>query len=176
MSWEEKLNGLNRQNACHERWTMKDILLTVQKHLSFLFQDGFQVAETVPPEGFGNWIVYLKSDKFVVKIIQDRDQISMHLAPSPKRKRGLSDLKYFDAQSVIGYLMRNVEYVFFVKPLHGIDVQLKIIAQELGRYYIEVIAFFDKSNFSLIEKDFEVFREKEREHFLGRYGYKSKMT
>ena len=155
---------------------MNDILSNLQKHFAFLFQDGFRVAETVSPEGFGNWIVYLQSDKFIVKIIQDRNQISAHLAPLPKRAGRLSDLKYFDAQSVIGYLTNNVEYVFFVQVSKNLDMQFEKIADELRRYYGEIILFFDKFKFSLIEKDFDEFREKEREHFLGSYGYKSRTT
>jgi ASC-1-like (ASCH) protein len=153
---------------------MKEVLEKIQKQFDFLFLDGFEIAESVLSSGFGNWIVYLRSKKFIAMIVQDRAEISVRLTSPRTRGRKLADLIFFDAETVIGYLSRNIHYAFFQESQQDVNIQLARIASELKSHYEKVCSFFEKSDDRLIKEDFELFREKVREYYLGPYGYKSR--
>src|SRR5688500_6584009 len=153
---------------------MKEVLGKIQEHFDFLFLDGFEIAESVWSGGFGNWIVYLRSKKFVAMIVQDRGQISLRLTSPHTRGRKLDDLIFFDAETVIGYLSKNIHHTFFQEDQDAMDIQLAKIASKLRSHYERICSFFEKSTYSHSKKDFESFREKVSKHYLRPYCYKSR--
>jgi hypothetical protein len=151
---------------------MKEVLRKIHKYFDFLFEDGFEVAKYVGPEGFGNWIVYLQSNKFVIRIIQDRDEISVEGAFPSKRVKDISRLYFISLDAILGYFSNDVTYDFFKRTPREIDVQFAKIARKLKSNYERICSFFEKSNYARDKDDFELFLERRREHFLGPYGYK----
>ncbi len=150
---------------------MKEVLEKIRKHFDFLFQDGFEIAESVG-SGLGSWIVYLRSNRFIAMIVHDRGEILVHLAPPNTRGRKLPDLHFIDSQSVIAYLSKNIKYAYYQRLPDEIDPQFRKIAKELRTHYEAICSFFEKSNFPREKKDFELFREEERKHSLEPYLYK----
>lgn len=137
-------------------------LKTIKKKFDFLFDDGFEIAET---QGGGmGWIVYLHSNKFKLKIVYDRGGMSVFLAPPWARKKAY-DAHFYDLQSLIGFLRNDVYYQFFKEASSGIDAQLEKIASELKVHYVGLAQFLEKKNFSQVKCEFDLFREKERHFF-----------
>ena len=151
----------------------KDDLKTIRKQFDFLFDDGFEIAGT---EGGGmGWIVYLHSNKFKVRIVYDRGDMFVFLAPPWARKKAY-DAHFIDLQSLIGFIQNDLYYQFFKETPFGIDAQLEKIASELKVRYVELMRFLEKKNFIQVKNELELFREKERQISLGPYGYKPKTT
>lgn len=151
---------------------MKEVLRKIHKYFDFLFEDGFEVAEYVGPEGFGNWIVYLQSNKLVIRIVQDRDEISVCGAFPSKRVKDISNLYFISLDAVIGYFSDDVTCDFFKRTPREIDVQFAKIGRKLKSDYARICSFFEKSNYARDKDNFELFLERRSEHFLGPYGYK----
>jgi hypothetical protein len=152
---------------------LNDELKIIRKRFDFLFADGFEIAGT---EGGGmGWIVYLHSNKFKVRIVYDRCDMFVFLAPPWARKKAY-DAHFIDLESLIGFIHNDLYYQYFKEAPSRIDAQLEKIASELQAHYPELVRFLEKKNFIQIKNELELFREKERQIFLGPYGYKPKTT
>ena len=150
---------------------LKSELKTIRKKFDFLFADGFEIAEQ--SGGGMGWIVYLHSDKFKLRIGYDRGDMSALLAPPWVRKKAY-DAHFIDLQSLIGFIHNDLYYQFFKETPPTIDAQLEKIASELKAHYEALVQFLEKKNFIQVKSELEIFREKERQIFLGPYGYSSK--
>lgn len=151
---------------------MREVLNKIHQYFDFLFENGFEIYDSLRSGGFGNWIVYLQSKKFIVKVIQDRNEISVSLAPPYTRGRKLSDLHFISLDAVIGFFSKDVAWVFFQRTPNDIDAQFIKIANEMKSNYEKICAFFERSNYANTKEELELYLENRREHFLGPYGYK----
>lgn len=80
------------------------------------------------------------------------------------------------SQEQKGEAWDGLYYEFFKESPDRIDAQLEKIASELKLHYIELVRLLEKKNFIAIKNELELFRERERQIFLGPYGYSSKAT
>lgn len=139
----------------------------VQKHLDFLFLNGFEIVEYVALPSFENWMVYLESNKFNIVILEDRTEVYFLLAPVwiPKWKKNTK--KWISTAFLIGYLLGDINYRHYKGNVRGADNQIEKIAKDLKAHYQTLVSLFRKDNYTDAIKDIEAYCTQRRQKELG---------
>ena len=134
----------------------------------FLYDYGFTASPCQHLEGFGNWNVYLISDKFVIQILQDRGDMFFSLAAPGKKTNDVHSLSYIALSAYIGFIRNDIKYSIPIRDYQSIEDQLIRISNIIREYYDELCAFFETSDFSDRMKKFEHFLNQRREYTISR--------
>ena len=141
--------------------------------LDFLYKDGFKASPFVYPNSFNNWIVYLRSNKFVIRIVQDRGEIFLSLASPHEKAKEISDLRYIALSAFIGYFINDISYALVQNADFDIYTQLEDFSEQLCNYYEELCVFFRKENFVRRMNDFDRFLKERRDRTIREFNKKS---
>jgi len=139
----------------------------IQKHLEFLFLDGFEIVEYVPPAGFGNWMVYLESDKFNIVIKKDMVEVFPFLVPAWIPNWKTSKKNWISSDFLLGYLLGDITYRHYKGNVHGSDNQIEKIAKDLKDHYQTLVSLFQKDNYTAAIQDIETYCNQRRQKELG---------
>lgn len=111
----------------------------VEKYFGFLFAYGFKI-DTVDysPNANGAWAIVLKSDKYKVRIIQDRNDIYCEVIPT-----WVNGEKYVGISSIIANSENKDKNSYYPHTRRNIDSQLEFYGKLFYSHYDQVKTFIE---------------------------------
>ena len=123
-----------------ENQSNKFVLKEVKMHFSFLFDMGYRVRSVdYRPQESGNWLVTLESDKCLLEISKDRNEVMVYFIPlsgNENYRIGLKAMIYFLSQG------KELIEPFKGNLFWGMRKQYKELAELLGIYHDRIVPFF----------------------------------
>jgi hypothetical protein len=116
---------------------LKMLIQLVERHFDFLFQKGFVVADAEYLRNqMGNWSIYLESDKFGLRITQDRDDVAVYLGPTGEPHTHLS------LELILIFLTGNDDFDPYKNKHLRLEKSLVKYSQLTSQYFEELVRFF----------------------------------
>lgn len=133
---------------------VEKVINEIKENLGFLFEEGFVIISSMYDErSFGNWIVVLKSEKCLIKLINDRHQISVLFAPAQNSETDINHIDFAE----LAYFVAHIEGRDFLpqnNDTQKMDVQYQILSARLRQYFDKVVAIVNSENYSEIKLEF----------------------
>jgi hypothetical protein len=135
-------------------------IFDINRYFGYLFEDGFKTVGTkYEPQHFGNWMIVLHSSKCGIRIHQDRREIFVIIGP-PWASSNLNETDhYYDLRLIVAFL-ENSELINMDSDLRNIESQYEKLAEQLLRYYNQIISLINRSDFANIEKELLIYGNK----------------
>jgi hypothetical protein len=133
-----------------EKYNLHFVIKDVKKHFGFLFDKGYTISKTsYSYQNFGNWIITLESQKCTIKLVQDRLELLLSLAPRNaeiKDSFSLEAMIYFvtKGQIIVGSFDGDLSW--------GKKKQYERLSNLLKEYHDQLIPYLDNDNY--LENDF----------------------
>lgn len=129
----------------------------IRKYFGYLFDEyGFNVVAETHFESFGNWVVVLQSDDCRIRIIQDREEISVALGPLwsiPGWQAG----PWYDLAVITAFLTQGNSTVEYRSTTT--DRQLEQLAEVLHSRYDQIRELFQGETFRQRQAELELLRD-----------------
>jgi len=122
----------------------------IKKHFGFLFEQGFSIIHTEPPESFNNWLIDLQSDFLRIQFAEDRGELIIRLGPQ-KATTGWHGSHLWQFQILIFYLTKNFE----VSKKHLFTKKMDEAATYFQEYYPKIQEIMKSESFNELEANLE---------------------
>ena len=139
---------------------MNYVINEINAHFGYLFHDGIQIHKVFDRLAFGNWIVVLNSEKCVIRIIQDRRQISLEAAPS-WASVDIKDSEHFTDLNLLVAYLENKEKFSSVDKVSSSEDQFKNLGLLLKSHYEEIISFLTSDEYFKREEEIALYHQKQ---------------
>jgi len=133
----------------------------IKSSFNFLFNDGFQIVKIFDRLGFGNWIIVLQSEKAVIRIIQDREDVSIMIGPSHASTDIDDDQHFISLGLLADYFNNNEIPVLRSREYFDAYAKLEEIRKILFLYYDQIIALFNSDEFLKEEEEIRLFQKRQ---------------
>jgi hypothetical protein len=137
-----------------EKYNLHFVIKDVKKHFGFLFDKGYTISKTFYDyQTFGNWMITFESQKCTIKLVQDRLELLLSLAP---RNAEIND--GFSLEAMIYFVTKGQKFVgsFNGNLSWGKKKQYERLANLLKEYHDQLIPYLDYDNY--LESDFENYK------------------
>ncbi len=133
---------------------IEKVIDELKENLGFLFEEGFVIISSMYDESsFGNWIVVLQSERCLIKLINDRNQISVLFAPAHDAETDISHIEFADLEFFIAHI-EGRDFLPRISDIQKMDTQYQILSEKLRQYFDQVIAMVNSENYSEIKLEF----------------------
>ena len=110
----------------------------IKKYFWFLFDYGFKIDAVDVNGPNGAWMVALKSEKWKIRIIQDRSDVYCEVVPIWE-----SEKKYSNLSSIITSIEGNNKKSYYPQAGKNINFQLEFYGKLLYSHYNQIVTFID---------------------------------
>lgn len=132
----------------------------IQNHFDFLFRDGFRIAKIFDKLHFGNWIVVLRSENCIIRIIQDREQLSVEVGP-PWASIDIKDSKHFTDLNLLVDFIENKEIIILSsRQSKLVDDQFEDLKTTLHSYYSQILSILNDDSYLQKEEEISLYHQK----------------
>ena len=135
----------------------------IEDYFQFLFRDGFQIVDRYDQLAFGNWIVVLGSEKGLVRFIQDREEISVRMAPPWASTSIDQSQHYIDLSLLVNFLNKTETISLSTRKSLRMTDQFESLRSKLHAHYSEIISLLTSDNFLATEDEIKIFQRRQIE-------------